>query len=78
MKMGGLRNPSPIEHRLHETLPRREFVGALGTLFGKELHQIRLQTQNGAPVARERDAIKDIEEASGINPEFHAYNDPKD
>jgi len=42
-----------------------------------ELHQVGVQTQAGIPVKRERDAIKDIEEAAGITVEFHAYNQTK-
>ena len=39
-----------------------------------EYHQIGKQNKNGTPVKRERDAIADIEEADGIEVQFHAYN----
>jgi len=40
-----------------------------------EMHQVGKQTQGGQPVARERRAINDIENATGQAPEFHPYND---
>jgi len=49
-------------------------VAGLSGLVVVELHQVGVQTQAGIPVKRERDAIKDIEEATGITVEFHAYN----
>jgi hypothetical protein len=41
-----------------------------------ELHQVGRQTQYGQPVARELQAIDDIEKAMGIRPIFHPYNGP--
>ena len=39
-----------------------------------EMHQVGVQTKKELPVKRERDALDDIEGASGIRPEFHPYN----
>jgi len=39
-----------------------------------EIHQIGVQNANGTPVKREQDAMKDMEEATGIKPIFHPYN----
>ncbi len=41
-----------------------------------EIHQVGRQTQGGLPVARERQAIQDIKNATGKTPEFHPYNTP--
>ncbi len=38
-----------------------------------EIHQIGVNNKGGDPVKRERDAIDDIEGATGIKVEFHAY-----
>jgi len=38
-----------------------------------EYHQVGINTKKGKPVKRERDAIDDIEGATGIKVEFHAY-----
>ena len=40
----------------------------------EELHQVGKQTKGGQPVARERQVLEDIQEATGQNPEFHPYN----
>jgi RHS repeat-associated protein len=40
----------------------------------KEMHQVGRQTQAGNPVARETRALKDIEGATGVRPQFHPYN----
>jgi len=40
----------------------------------EEIHQIGKQNQDGTPVKRERDAIADIEKATGKKVTFHAYN----
>jgi len=40
----------------------------------QEFHQIGKQNKDGRPVKREREAIADIEEATGITVQFHAYN----
>ncbi len=39
-----------------------------------EMHQIGRQTKAGQPVAREIEALDDIERATGIRPIFHPYN----
>jgi len=39
-----------------------------------EIYQIGKQNQDGTPVKREREAIAEIEEASGIKVTFTAYN----
>jgi hypothetical protein len=39
-----------------------------------EFHQIGEQTKKNQPVARERHALDDIEQATGIRPKFHPYN----
>jgi len=39
-----------------------------------EIHQIGKQNQDGTPVKRERDAIADIEKATGKKVIFHPYN----
>jgi len=39
-----------------------------------EFHQVGRQTKKGFPVSRERQAIRDIRNATGINPNFHPYN----
>ena len=41
-----------------------------------EMHQVGRQTQGGLPVARERQAIQDIKNATGQTPQFHPYNTP--
>lgn len=40
-----------------------------------ELHQVGKQNKNGSPVKREREAMADIESATGIKPKFHPYNE---
>ena len=40
----------------------------------KEMHQVGVQTKRGQPVAREKDALDDIEKAQGMRPTFHPYN----
>lgn len=45
---------------------------ATGTV--KEMHQVGRQTKDGQPVARERKALDDIQNATGDRPEFHPYN----
>lgn len=40
----------------------------------KEMHQVGVQTKKGQPVAREREALDDIQNAKGQRPEFHPYN----
>ncbi|MGE0186549.1 MAG: RHS repeat-associated core domain-containing protein [Hyphomonadaceae bacterium] len=40
-----------------------------------ERHQVGRQTTGGQPVAREREALGDIEGATGQRPEFHPYNE---
>lgn len=42
-----------------------------------EMHQVGRQTGSGQPVARERRAMDDIENATGKRPEFHPYNEQK-
>lgn len=39
-----------------------------------EMHQVGRQTKGGEPVARERRALDDIEEAKKKRPDFHPYN----
>jgi len=39
-----------------------------------EMHQIGRATVGNQPVARERQALNDIQNATGQRPEFHAYN----
>ncbi|MEZ4315289.1 MAG: hypothetical protein R3F14_45315, partial [Polyangiaceae bacterium] len=39
-----------------------------------EMHQIGRQTKGGQPVAREVQAMDDIENATGVRPTFHPYN----
>jgi len=57
---------------------KRRFVDVAGVnrMTGEveELHQVGKQTKGGQPVARERQALEDIQEATGQNPEFHPYN----
>lgn len=40
-----------------------------------ETHQIGRANRDGSPVARERRAMNDIEEATGVRPSFRQYND---
>lgn len=44
----------------------------------EEMHQIGRQTKAGSPIARERQAIKDVKEATGETPKFHPYNIPSE
>jgi len=39
----------------------------------KEMHQVGRQTKGGQPVAREREALDDIQKATGKRPKFHPY-----
>ncbi|MGH7991500.1 MAG: RHS repeat-associated core domain-containing protein, partial [Limisphaerales bacterium] len=39
-----------------------------------EMHQVGRQTQGGLPVSRERQAIQDVQNATGKTPQFHPYN----
>jgi hypothetical protein len=39
-----------------------------------EFHQVGRQTKGRRPVSRERQAIDDIRNATGIDPQFHPYN----
>lgn len=41
----------------------------------EEMHQVGRQTKDGQPVARERKALDDIQEATGDRPKFHPYTD---
>ena len=41
-----------------------------------ERHQVGKQNKNGTPIKRERDAIKDIQDATGLPVNFHPYNTP--
>lgn len=56
----------------------KRFVDVVGTDKKteevKEMHQVGLQTKKGQPVARERQALDDIQNAEGKRPEFHPYN----
>ena len=40
----------------------------------EEMHQVGVQTKKGQPVAREKEALDDIEKATGKRPQFHPYN----
>jgi hypothetical protein len=40
-----------------------------------ELHQVGKQTKKGLPVKRERVVIEEVREETGIDIEFHPYND---
>jgi RHS repeat-associated protein len=42
-----------------------------------ELHQVGVVTKRGLPVAREREALEDLERAMGIPPVFHPYRGPR-
>ncbi|TKC98507.1 hypothetical protein [Polyangium fumosum] len=42
-----------------------------------ERHQVGKQTKDGQPVARERQALDDVERATGERPTFHPYNKEK-
>jgi hypothetical protein len=39
----------------------------------KEMHQVGRQRKDGQPVARERQALDDVQKATGERPEFHPY-----
>jgi hypothetical protein len=39
-----------------------------------EMHQVGKQTMQGAPISRERRAMDDIQNATGMTPHFHPYN----
>ena len=43
-----------------------------------EMHQAGKQTQSGAPVARERRALDDIQNATDQRPQFDPTNKPKE
>jgi RHS repeat-associated protein len=42
-----------------------------------EMHQVGKQTKGGLPVSRERQAMDDIQKATGTRPTFHPYNNKK-
>ncbi|MCB1158420.1 MAG: hypothetical protein H7A25_22740 [Leptospiraceae bacterium] len=57
---------------------KRRFVDIAGldeTEKVVELHQIGKQNKNGQPVKRERVILDELEKATGIKPNFHAYNE---
>jgi hypothetical protein len=39
-----------------------------------EMHQVGKQTKKGEPVSREKQAMDDIEDATGMRPKFDPYN----
>jgi hypothetical protein len=69
-----------IEHMVEtpEGSKSKRFVDVVGidkkTAEVKEMHQVGRQTKKGQPVAREREAMDDIQKAEGKRPEFHPYN----
>lgn len=50
-----------------------DVVGLDGNDIPVEIHQVGRQTKGGLPVSRERQAINDIRNATGINPGFHPF-----
>ena len=65
------------EHFFKNTKGKSRFADIVGVdEDGKlaEIHQAGKQNKNGTPVKRERDAMKDIEQISGIKVIFHPYN----
>ena len=54
------------------------YVDVVGRDAGRnvvEMHQIGRQTKAGQPVSREVQALDDIENATGVRPTFHPYNE---
>jgi len=63
--------------RTPEGRKRGRFIDVVGidpnTGEPVEFHQVGRETTRGQPVARERYALDDIEQATGNRPEFHPY-----
>ena len=54
-------------------LVRKADVAGLRNGVPVEFHQVGLMNRGGSAVSRERDALLDIYDLTGIWPEFHPY-----
>ncbi|HRG76252.1 MAG TPA: hypothetical protein PLX69_16955 [Leptospiraceae bacterium] len=69
---------SDLENKIDLSNGSRRFIDVAGLDDNRnivELHQIGKQTKKGLPVKRERDVIEEVSKETGIEVEFHPYND---
>jgi hypothetical protein len=77
VKARGLKPEEEHMVKTPEGAKSKRFVDVAGvnesTQKVEEMHQVGRQTKSGQPVAREKDAMDDIQKATGKRPQFHPY-----
>ena len=75
MQKRGLDTATEYKFDTYGGYKNSRYADAVGIKDGKivEIHQVGVSTKRGLPVSRERKAISDIENSTGINVTFHSY-----